>query len=354
MPRPEYWIIENYDYRPCKPSRLEFHTAVALHTHSYHSEESLGSLEWIMEKPVLNKINEIFKRAFRTKAKEELNYADLHYCPPISPAEVYELERNSAEALGFENFLLAITDHNKIAACQELLEARPDLEPIAAISEELSFFFKDEEFHLGIIGIPSEKADEHHKTMQELGRRGDTGGLFDLLTSLKPSPLLILNHPYYQLDTMPEHGERLQQLLRNFGNSIHAIEFNGLRPRQENDAAIELARVLRKPLVGGGDRHSPLPSLALSVSREAATIQDYIEEVKGGGGAMICKNDYFLPHGWKLFVRILHYVQYYRRITFYKNVPITDYPIDGKIIPDYLADAAGFILSILKWMKLVR
>ncbi len=354
MPRPEYWIIENYDYRPCKPGRREFNTAVALHTHSYHSEESLGSLEWLMDKPILNRFNEFFKRSFRSKAKEEMNYADLYYCPPISPLEVYELERGSAEELGFEKFLLAITDHNKIAAGQELLDARPDLEPVTAISEELSFLYDGEEFHLGVIGIPTDKADEHHKTMLERGRNGDTEGLFEFIESLKPSPLLILNHPFYKLDTMPDHEERLLRLLREHGDSIHAFEFNGLRPRKENEDTLDLARRFRKPVIGGGDRHSPLPSLVLSVSREAETIGDFIEEVKRGGGSAICKSDFFLPQGWKIFVRILHYVQVYRQITFYKRVPITDYPLDDRIIPDYFADAAGFILAILRWFKLVR
>jgi hypothetical protein len=354
MSRPEYWIIENYDYRPCKPSRAEFRSAVALHTHSYHSEESLGSLEWIMEMPVLRWFNNIFKRAFREKAKEELNYGDLYYCPLVSPLEVYELERKSAEAFVTEKFLLAITDHNKIAACQELLEARPDLAPVLAISEELSIFFEEEEFHLGVIGIPTEHADEHHKILQEYGPKGHIGSLFDYLTALKPQPLVILNHPFYQLDTAPEHGPRLLRLLRKYGSYVHAMEFNGLRPRKENDATLDLAWQFRKPVVGGGDRHASIASLALAVSREAETMNDFIEEVKGGTGVSILKNDYFFPHSWKIFVRILQYVQYYRRITFYKGVPITDYPIDERIIPDYFADAAGMILKVLKWFRLVR
>jgi hypothetical protein len=354
MAHPDCWIIENYDYRPCKPSCRQFRSAAALHTHSYHSEESLGSLEWIMEKPVLRLFNEFFKRSFQEKAKDELNYADLHYCPPISPVEVYELERKSAEKIGIDNLLLAITDHNKIAACQELLDARPELEPVAVISEELSVFFEEEEFHLGVIGIPQQDADRHHEALQEYGSKGQAGLLFDYLAALKPQPLVILNHPFYHLDTKPDHDQRLLRFLRKFGSHMHAMEFNGLRPRAENDATLELARQFRKPVLGGGDRHSLIASLTLAVSHEAETMADFIDEVKGGTGISILKSDYFFPHSWKIFVRILHYVQHYRHITFYKGVPITDYPIDDRIIPDYLADAAGFILKLLNWLRLVR
>ena len=354
MPRPKYWKIEHYDYSRCEAPGEEFAAAVALHTHSYHSEESLGTLNHAMELPILRNLNNIFRKAFREKAKEELDYSNLHYCPPISPEEVYEIERSHAEEIGFEHTLIAITDHDKIAACQELIEARPDLEAQAAISEELSFRYDGQEFHLGVIGIPKDRADEHHKDLQDLARQRDTGGLFDLLASMRPRPLVILNHPYYQLDHVPEHDSILKRMIADHGAGIDAVEFNGLRPRAENEAAMELARNMRLPVIGGGDRHSPLPSLVISATRKARTMEGFIEEVKAGEATAICTRDYFLPHSWKLFVRILHYVQYYRQITFYKKLPITDYPIDDRIIPDYFADTAGFILGILRRLGLVR
>ena len=354
MPRPRYWKIEQYDYSRCDRPAADYESAVALHTHSYHSEESLGTLNRVMELPVLRSLNDIFRKAFREKAKEELDYSNLHYCPPISPEEVYDIERAHAEEMGFKRTLIAITDHDKIAACQELIEARPEIEPQVAISEELSFRYDGQEFHLGVIGIPKYRADEHHKNLQDLARHRDTGGLFDLLASLRPRPLVILNHPYYQLDHVPEHDRILMRMLADHGAGIDAVEFNGLRPRKENEAAMDLARSLRLPVIGGGDRHSPLPSLVITATHKARTIDEFIEEVKGGEATAICSRDYFLPHSWKLFVRILHYVRYYRQITFYKKLPITDYPIDDRIIPDYFADAAGFILGILRRFGLVR
>jgi len=291
MPRPKCWILENYDYRRCESPEREFTSAVALHTHSYHSEENLGALNALMSKPILRNINEMFRNAFSEKAKEELDYSNLHYCPPISPVEVYELERDAAAELGFGRLLIGITDHDKIAACLELLEARPETADRVAISEELSFYYKCQEFHLGVIGIPAEGADEHHKTLQELAAHGDNRGIFDLLRSLRPQPLVILNHPLYRLRPLADHDQILLSLLNDFVDSIDAIEFNGLRPRAENDAAVDLARRFKLPVVGGGDRHSPLPSLVLSASRRATTIEEYIEEVKAGGGVTICKRD---------------------------------------------------------------
>lgn len=352
MARPNCWIIEDYEFRPSSRPQKEFACAVALHTHSYHSEENLGALNDIMELPILRNLNEIFKRSFRDKAKEELDYDNLHYSPPISPEEVYELELASASELGFEKMLLAITDHDKIAASQELLETRPDLRRATVISEELSFSFRDQEFHLGVLGIPAFDADEIHKLLQDQAGEGNVDGLFE---SLRGSGcLVILNHPLFAMNKHNNHEQLVYSLLRRYGWAIDALEYNGMRRFEENERVLELARVLQKPIIGGGDRHTPLPSTVLSATREANNFREFFEEVREGRTAAICTPQYFTPHGWKMFVRILYYVEAYRRIVFYKNVPITGFPIDNRIAPDYFADLARFLLRILRALRLVR
>lgn len=352
MARPNCWIINNYDYRPSNLPQREFSAAVVLHSHSYHSEENLGILNDVMELPILSKLNKFFKRSFRLKAKEELDFSNLHYSPPISAEEAYDLELKGIQELGFERMLMAITDHDKIAAGQELLEARPELKDFSAIGEELSFKFDKQIFHLCVLGIPAYSAEEYHKTLQEYAQRGDLDNMFELLEEI--GCLVVLNHPFYRLNGVDNHEELLMRLLKRYSSKIHALEFNGMRRRNENEKTLELARWLRKPVVGGGDRHSPIPSLALAAAREATTFPDYIEEVKSGSGVTICKSDYFIPHGWKYFVRILYYVEAYRRITFYKQVPITDYPIDDRIITDTFADIARFLLRIIGRFGMLR
>ncbi len=352
MARPRCWVIDNYDYRPCRSPQKEFTAAVVLHTHSYHSKESLAVINEVLALPVLRGIRGAFTRSFRLKSKEELDFSDLHYSPPISSEEVYRLELEGVGELGFERMLLAITDHDKIAACQELLEVRPDLAGSSVISEELSFPFGEQVFHLNLIGIPAENADRHHKTLQEQASRGELDDLFELLREL--GCLVILNHPFFPIKKMPNHEELLKRLWHRYGSMIHAVEYNGMRRREENELTLEFARWARKPVVGGGDRHTPIACLVISASHEATTFTDYIEEVKAGEGVVICKRDYFIPHGWKLFVRVLSYVKAFRQIIFYKNIPITSYAIDDRILPDYLADASSFLLWVFGKLGLVR
>ena len=351
MSRPKCWIIEDFDYRPSRAPSEEFTCAVALHTHSYHSEEELSELNDIMSLPLLRHFNEAFKRAFREKAKEELDYGNLHYSPPISPEEVYDLELESAKELGFEQMLLAITDHDKIAASQELIETRPDLQSSTVISEELSFPFNGQVFHLGVLGIPLKEADEVHKGLQEAAGKGELDEMFGLLR--ENGCLVILNHPLFNMKKVENHGRILNDLLARHGGGIDAFEYNGMRRHDENDRVLDLAQAAGKPVIGGGDRHTPLPSTVISATREATTFPDFFEEVREGRVVSICLRDYFKPHGWKMFVRILHYVKEYRRILFYKNVPITGFPIDDRILPDIFADISNFLLRWLHRLRLV-
>lgn len=328
-----------------------FSTAVALHTHSYHSREDLDALNHIMELPILRKLNGIFKRSFREKAKEELDYANLHYSPPISPEEVYDLELNSARVHGFDRLLLAISDHDKIVASQELMEKRPDLQDYTSISEELSFKYENQVFHLGVVGIPVRSADAVHKRLQDMAARNELDEMFELLRENRC--LVIFNHPLYALKKVGNHEQLVTALLRRYGWAIDALEYNGMRCLDENNAVLELARVWRKPIIGGGDRHSPLPSTVLSAGREAENFPDFFEEVRKGRAVAVCLPNYFKPHGWKMFVRILYYVEAYRRIVFYRDIPITAFPIDERIIPDYFADVARFLLRLFNGLRLV-
>ena len=354
MSRRQIWVIDDYRYRRLSRESLvrEYPLAAVLHTHSYHSEEDLAPLNDVMALPVLRRFNGIFRRVFKTKAKEALDYSNLYYCPPISPREVYELELASARELGFEEILMAVTDHDKIAGCLELLDERPDLEPLTTVGEELSVPYEGDEFHLGVFGIRRDGAEQLHARLQELAGRGALDDLFELLD--ERGCLVVLNHPLYNMRRAGNHLILLRRLLGRYGWAIHALEFNGLRRPEENDAVVALARQFGKPVVGGGDRHSPIPSVVLAAAREAATFDDYLEEVKRGGGVTVCKPDYFQPHAWKMFVRILFYVAAYRRITFYKDTPITSFALDDRIVPDYFAGVAGFLLKTLSALRLVR
>lgn len=352
MSRPLCWVIENYEYRPCNAPTREFHLPVCLHGHSYHSEENIGRLNHIMRLPGLNIINEYFNASFRAKAHDDLDYSDIHYNPPLSPEEVWEMELKGVRTLGFDRLLFAITDHDKIAGCQELMETRPDLIPSTTISEELSIYFEKQAIHLGIHGIPRKEADEIHKNLQAMAKSSDYDGIFHLLHEKKC--LVIFNHPMWKLHFQGDFDSALVNFLKRYRAGIHAFEFNGLRHRQENDNVIDLARRYQIPLIGGGDRHTFIPSLVMTASREAETYADFIEEVKNGWGVVIVKNDYFVPLWWKMTVRIMQYVQHYRSIVFYKNIPLSAYPLPERILPDFFADLSRISIKFLTKLNLVR
>jgi len=352
MLRSKCWVLQNHNFRPCRHPGREFKTAAVLHSHSSFSEENLGILNEIMDSAALRKLNEFFKRTFSTEPMESLDWSRFHYCSPISPGDVLEVELAASEKLGFEHTLLAVTDHDTIDGCLQLRLMRPDLADRVAISEELSFAFADQVFHLGIIGIPVDRAREHHSRLQALAARRQLGDMFETLQGL--GCLVILNHPYYQQSRVQSHEELLVQLLQSYGWGIDALEFNGLRSHAENIRTMELAEWAGKPVVGGGDRHSTFASLVISASREATGYDEFIEEVKAGRSTVVCKPDYFLPLCWKIFVRVLQGVRAYRQITFYNRVPISQHLVDGWIYPDYFAGAAHFLSRIIERLGLAR
>ena len=352
MAKPLCWVIDNYEFRECNHPTRDFKLPVSLHGHSYHSEEILGRMNQIMKLPVLNVIHELFNHEFRAKAHDDLNYEDLHYCPPISPEEIHAMELNNVKFMGFEDILLTITDHDKIAACHELQETRPDLIPKTSISEELTVFFNHQSIHLGVHGIPVRESEQIHSQLQMLCKKRDFDSVFDLLKAT--GCLVILNHPLWHLKMVGDFDSVVSIFMKRYKQFIHALEFNGLRTKSENCKVIDWARSLQLPLIGGGDRHTPIPSLVMAASFEADNFNDYIEEVKSGRGVVLGKNDYFLPHWWKLFVRILQYVEKYREIVFYKKIPLSSYPIPDRILPDFFAELSGSVTKFLTKFNLVR
>jgi hypothetical protein len=352
MATKDIWVIENYEYRRCDKPWREFRMPVSIHGHTYHSEESVARMNYVMAKPILRNIQDWMERRFMEKAREEFNYKDFFYRPPISPLEVWELELNGVKDLGFNDLLIALTDHDKIDACFEFQRLRPDLKEKTTFSEEFSLFIDDQIIHMGIHGIPEHEAQDLHQKLQKLAQEMRHDDIFDLLHS--KDLLVIFNHPLWEFRGFGDFDSVLKKFLKRYRWAIHAFEFNGLRSRHENERVIDLARRYQMPLIGGGDRHVPVPSVVLAGTREATTFEEFMQEVKDGYASVICKPAYFIPLSWKLFVRILQYVRAYRNIAYYKNRPITSYPIPQRMLTDYIATAANGISNALEKMGWLR
>jgi hypothetical protein len=348
----KFWVLDNYAYKKVKsPSRI-FKMPASMHGHSYHSIETMSALEYFMNKPGLKLLNDLINSYFRAETHDDIDYSAIHYCPPISPANIYDLEAKTVKMFGWDELILAITDHDQIAGCLELTETRPELAPITSISQELTIHTAGIQLHLGIHNIPRHNAEEHHETIQKLGKLEQQHDLFDYLDSL--NCLVIFNHPLWQLNKGDKENNMINDFIKRHRHSLHALEFNGMRPRDENNIVIDMAKSHNLSLIGAGDRHTHFPSLIYSGTRNATNFDDYMEEIKEGICAVIFRPNYFMPKTMKMMVRILSYFKEYREIAYYKNIPLKAYPLPKQMPLDTLADLAAWIVKVMTKFNIAK
>ncbi len=78
----------------------------------------------------------------------------------------------------------------------------------------------------------------------------------------------------------------VRTFLARYGQWIHALEVNGMRPWSENRLVLEMARSLNYPVVSGGDRHGCEPSALLNLTN-ATTFAEFVSEVREGAACEI-------------------------------------------------------------------
>jgi predicted metal-dependent phosphoesterase TrpH len=260
------------------------------------------------------------------------------------------MEAAAAAQWGFDGVHIAITDHDEFAGGLDLLRNRPDLNGRVAVSEELSLWFQGHLFHLGVCHLPESGTEETHTQIQAAARGGRYDELFETLAA--SGCLVIFNHPL--LPWGPEAKIiPATELLTRYGWAIHALEVNGMRPREENDRVLELARQWRKPVVGGGDSHLLVASSVISLSR-AATFQDFIAEVKDGHAVPFVTPNYFAPLRWKLFLRVLFFISRYRKIASYKGQPVSTMLEGRTVLLDPVGWASRVFLDLVSVLGLER
>ncbi len=350
MRRRSAWKIENYRYRECLHPEREFGYAVSLHNHSRHSVEKLAALNHVVKRAFMRPWSGILQESFGLGDVPNLNYAEITFNPPYSPEDVYHMEATAASRWCFDGVHLAITDHDEFAGGLALRRNRPDLNDRAAVSEELSLWFEGHLFHLGILHLPEGGAEETHIQIQAAARGKRYDELFEILSA--SGCLVILNHPLVAwapgAETIP-----VTDLLSRYGWAIHALEVNGMRPREENDRVLELAQKWRKPVVGGGDSHLLVASSMLSLS-SAATFQDFIAEVKDGHAMPFVMPEYFAPIKWKLFLRVLFFISRYRQIASYQGQPVSALLEQRKVLLDPVGSASRGFLGLVCALGLAR
>jgi hypothetical protein len=351
MKREECCVIEDYAYRSCPKPAQEFACAVSLHNHTCHSIEKLASLNEVVKLWFMQPFRRILQSAFGLAEIPDLNYAEVYYRPPLSVEEVFLTELSNVQGFGFESILVGITDHDEVAGSVELRQQRPESALRNPLGEELSFRFEDYLFHLGITGLPESGIVDTHAELQALVHAERVDDLFELLRAT--GCLVVLNHPLVPWGKDPGRTIPVDPLLRRYDWAIHALEYNGMRSQEENDCVLQLAKHVKKPVIGGGDSHLLLASSVLSVS-QAGSFQEFAAEVKEGRAVSLVTPMYYAPLGWKIFLRVLYFIAHYRQIGHFRGQPVSEVLGDRAVLLDPVGYASRGFLNLAEMLGVVR
>jgi hypothetical protein len=351
MSRADCWAIENYTYRSCPNPAREFGYAVSPHNHSHHSIEKMAFLNEVVKLCFMRPFRGLLQSAFGLAGIADLNYADIYYRSPLTVEDVFLTESASAAALGFAGVHLGITDHDEVAGSIELLRAHPEEAHRNPLGEEISIYFDDYLFHIGVTGMPTKGIEQLHSSLQLAARERRLDDLFEMLRA--SGSLVVFNHPLVPWGKEPGRKIPAEALLHRYGWAIHALEYNGMRSREENDRVLQLARQVGKPVLGGGDSHLLLASSVLSLT-QATSFQEFAEEVKEGRAVSLVLPTFLAPLSWKIFLRVLYFIAHYRRIGYFRGQPVGDLLSGRTVLLDPVGLASRGFLSATSALGLIR
>lgn len=277
-----------------------YRTAVSLHSHTFHSRESLSFITAAMARAPW------FGTAVRWQQARygvDMDLSRAWWTPPLSPTDAWRVEYNQISRLLSMEPIVSLTDHDNIDAASTLTvidRCRPH-----PISFEWTVPFRETFFHLGVHNLPPVRSREIFSGMQRFTEAPSEPVFADLLAYLNQHPevLIVFNHPCW--DEKGIGGARaaglLQEFLALYGSFVHALELNGLRPWNENQRVIDLAHSVGLPLISGGDRHGREPNANVNLTN-AGSFSEFVEEVRCDRWSL----PLFLPqyeetYWWRLF-----------------------------------------------------
>jgi hypothetical protein len=276
------FVSSNRDYRAA------FQTGISLHSHTIHSKEGLSCLPQYLEKvPVVSQFLQWENERHFAMTGRKLDFSQAYWRGPLTARTAYELERRQIEALGLRA-MVSLTDHDSIEAGLQL--QRNGTKVSSPISVEWTVPFEETCFHIGVHNLRGDHAvslmaemagytrDPRHEILSELVERLDSN----------PAVLIVVNHPLWLISTaeMGIHLLSLQGLLKRFGQRIHALEFNGLRPWKEIMDTIDISEEFGLPVVSGGDRHGFEPNATINLTN-AKSFSEFVSEVRNGRSSNI-------------------------------------------------------------------
>ena len=258
----------------------DFHTGVSLHSHTSCSVESLDFIHKLGQAwPGGKAVTRFYAHRVRQRHGIELDFLQAHWRPPLQPRMAFKTESRQIAELGLAP-LVSITDHDTLEGTL-LLRTLP-LSRHIPMSVEWTAPFGATVFHLGIHNLPSARGAEWMQRLAEFTAAPNDALLLRLLRELhgEPQVLIVFNHPLWDLyNTGSLHRAELLRFLREAGETIHALELNGLRHARENGEVAELARQTGHLLISGGDRHGMEPNANINLTA-AKTFTGFVHEVR--------------------------------------------------------------------------
>jgi hypothetical protein len=256
----------------------EYRTAVSLHSHTNHSKEGLLFIPEFAEK--WSMLRWALKEQCK-KSRRPIDFSQAYWTPPLTPKLAFELESNQIEIDLELMSLVSLTDHDSIGAPNALRQLPDPVNVPYAV--EWSIPYEEAVFHLGIHNLPESLAHLIMDDLAEYTRNPSTPRLLELLSALHdfPEVMIVFNHPLWDQRGLGVSAFRpiLDRFMKEFVEYLHAFELNAMRAWPENNAVIQLAAALDRPVISGGDRHGCEPSGALNLTN-ATSFSDFVREVR--------------------------------------------------------------------------
>lgn len=259
-----------------------YRTGVSLHSHTNQSQETLDFLaNFGNQFPVIRPVLSRMERTAEQKHGVRINYAASYWTPPLTPKLAFDLEGRQIEKLDLAP-MVSISDHDNIQA-PILLRTVPSARRIPVSVEWSAPYGGIQSFHLGVHNLPSAKAAQWMKTLQEFTARPSDARLTEILAALhnEPNVLVVFNHPMWDLYLVgkEKHQFLVNEFLQKNGAYIHALELNGLRNWDENRTVRRLAERWNMLLISGGDRHGVEPNANINLTN-ASSFTEFVHEIR--------------------------------------------------------------------------
>ena len=259
-----------------------FRSGVSLHSHTNQSKETLDFLanlgnQYPLIRPLISRLER------RSKAVHGIciDYAASYWTPPMTPKLAYDLESRQIENLDVAP-MVSITDHDNIKAPM-LLRTVPSARAIPVSVEWSAPYGGVQSFHLGIHNLPSGRASDWMRVLEDFTASPSDGELTEILAALhaEPNVLVVFNHPMWDLYLVgkEKHEFLVNEFIQRNGTWLHALELNGLRHWDENRAVRRLAGQWNMLLISGGDRHGVEPNANINLT-DATSFTEFVHEIR--------------------------------------------------------------------------